>query len=243
MNRPDSAAFKRAAATRALDYVENGMKLGLGTGTTAEAFVELLAEKVARGLRVTCTATSRRTAEKAAALGIALADLDALAPLDLAVDGADEADRNLDLIKGGGGALLREKIVEASAKRLVIIADESKLVDWLGRFPLSVEVIPFGHVTTAARIQDVARALGYAHLAPKLRAAVGAPFITDSGNYIYDCPFGAIADAHRLANALANIAGVVEHGLFVGMASALVIAGTNGIQVIEPKPHPSTGSG
>lgn len=231
----DVATLKRAAAERALDYVESGMKLGLGTGTTAEAFVDLLAERVARGLRVTCTATSRRTAEKAGALGIALADLDALAPLDLAVDGADEADRHLDLIKGGGGALLREKIVEAFANRLVIIADESKLVDRLGHFPLPVEVVSFGHATTAARIAQAAHALGYADLAPKLRRKDSMPFITDSGNYIYDCPFGAIADARRLAGALANITGVVEHGLFVGMASALVIAGTKGTEVIERK--------
>ena len=241
--RSDPAALKRLAAARALEYVRDGMKLGLGTGTTAEAFVELLAEKVARGLKIACTATSRRTADKARALEIPIAELDAIAPLDLAVDGADEADRNLDLIKGGGGALLHEKIVEACAKRLVIIADESKLVDRLGRYPLPVEVIPFGHATTAARIAAAARVLGYADLAPKLRLKDGAPFITDSGNYIYDCPFAAIRETTELASALANLAGVVEHGLFVGMASVLVIAGETGVQVVERKPSPPVGEG
>jgi ribose 5-phosphate isomerase A len=229
----DPAALKSAAAARALDYVRDGMTLGLGTGTTAEAFVELLAARVAAGLRLTCTATSRRTAEKARALGLALAELDELAPLDLAVDGADEADHNLDLIKGGGGALLHEKIVEASAKRLVIVADESKLVETLGRYPLPVEVVPFGHATTAARIDEAARDLGYGELVPELRLKDGTPFVTDSGNFIYDCAFGRIADARRLGQALANLTGVVEHGLFIGMASVLIIAAADGVRLLE----------
>jgi len=231
----DSNALKRAAAARALDFVEDGMKLGLGTGSTADLFLELLAERMRAGMKIAGTPTSERTAERARALGIPMHELDALGGLDLAIDGADEADTNLDLIKGGGGALLREKIVAASAKRLVIIADESKLVPKLGAFPVPVEVIAFGHGTTRTRICAAAEKLGCGNLAPVLRAKEGRPFRTDSGNVIYDCPFGAIADVPALAAALSPIPGVVEHGLFVNMTSALVIAGANGVRVIARK--------
>jgi ribose 5-phosphate isomerase A len=228
----DVAALKRLAAARALDYVKDGMKLGLGTGSTAEAFLECLAERVRAGLKIIATPTSERTADKAEALGIALKDLDALAPLDLVVDGADQADGNLDLIKGGGGALLREKIVAASAKRMVVIVDDSKLVAQLGAYPLPVEVAAFGHVTTASRIKAAAAALGYT-MTPVLRTRDHRRYRTDSKNCIYDCAFGAISDAARLAAALSPIPGVVEHGLFVGLASALVTAGAGGVRVIE----------
>ena len=144
----DAMALKRAAAARALDFVQDGMKLGLGTGTTADLFLELLAERIRAGLKISATPTSDRTAGKARALAIAMQELDALGSLDLAIDGADEADANLNLIKGGGGALLREKIVAASAERLIVIADQSKLVARLGAFPVPVEVIAFGHGTT-----------------------------------------------------------------------------------------------
>jgi len=221
--------LKRAAARRALDFVESGMKLGLGTGTTAEAFLEFLAEKVAAGLQIVGAATSKRTEAKARALGIPLDDLDRLAPLDLAVDGADEADRDLNLIKGGGGALLREKIVAASAKRMIVIADASKLIKRLGRFPLPVEVTPFGHATSARRIAETALRLGYTNVPVKLRDN----FTTDGGNVIYDCGFGAIQDAPALAAALEAQPGVVDHGLFIGLASTLVIAGDDGVEVIE----------
>jgi ribose 5-phosphate isomerase A len=231
----DANALKRAAAARALDFVEDGMKLGLGTGSTAELFLELLAERVRSGLKLIGTPTSERTAARARALGIPIDDLDGLGQLDLVVDGADEADRNLDLIKGGGGALLREKIVAASASRMVVIADETKLVERLGRYPLPVEVVPFGHAATRSRICAAARLLGYEVLSPALRMKEGTPFITDSGNYIYDCPFGAISDATALASVLSPIAGVVEHGLFVGMATALVIAGPSGVRLFERK--------
>jgi len=229
----DANELKRAAAARALDYVKDGMKLGLGTGSTAEAFLDLLAERVRAGLKIVGTPTSERTAEKARALNIRLEELDALGRLDLTIDGADEADVNLDLIKGGGGALLREKIVAASSFRMVVIADESKLVHRLGAFPLPVEVVAFGHCTTAARIAAVTQALGYDHMRPSLRLKDGAVFNTDSGNVIYDCPFGMIADAASLAAALSMVTGVVEHGLFVGLASALVLAGPGGVRVIE----------
>jgi ribose 5-phosphate isomerase A len=231
----DGTALKRAAAARALGFVEDGMKLGLGTGSTADLFLELLAARVRGGLRIVGTPTSQRTADKARGLCIPLEDLDTLGSLDLAVDGADQADRKLDLIKGGGGALLREKIVAASAKRLVIIADESKLVGRLGAFPLPVEVVPFGHRTTRERICAAAERIGYKSLVPVLRANDGQPYRTDNGNYIYDCPFGAIGDTGALSVSLSAITGVVDHGLFVGMASALVIAGAAGVTVIERK--------
>jgi ribose 5-phosphate isomerase A len=225
-------ALKHAAATRALDYVKDGMTLGLGSGSTAEAFLDLLAARVRAGLKIVGTPTSERTSDKAEALGIPLKDLDSLAPLDLVVDGADEADANLDLIKGGGGALLREKIVAASAKRMVVIADDSKLVTQLGTYPLPVEVVAFGHVTTASRIEATAAALGYT-MTPVLRIRDRRRYRTDNKNCIYDCAFGAIADVAGLAAALSSIPGVVEHGLFVGLASVLVIAGVGGVRVIE----------
>jgi len=223
--------LKRAAAGKALDYVENDMRLGLGTGTTAEFFLELLAEKIRAGLKIAGAATSKRTEAKAQTLGIPLDDLDRLAPLDLAIDGADEADRDLNLIKGGGGALLREKIVAASARRMIVIADASKLVQRLGRFPLPVEVTPFGCATTAQRIRNAAGALGYGDLAMRLRDG----FVTDSGNVIYDCSFGAIRDPRLLAVALDVIPGVVDHGLFLNLATTLIVSGTNGVEVIEKK--------
>jgi ribose 5-phosphate isomerase A len=229
----NAETLKRAAAMRAADLVQSGMKLGLGTGSTAEVFLEILADKIRGGLKIVGTPTSKRTEDKARTLGIPLDDLDRLAPLDLTVDGADEADSDLNLIKGGGGALLREKIVAASSKRMAVIADESKLVQRLGKFPLPVEVIAFGHATTARRIANAALTLGYKNLTPNLRMKDGAPYRTDSGNCIYDCPFGAITDVPKLAFALSAITGVVEHGLFVGLATVLILAGSKGVKLIE----------
>jgi ribose 5-phosphate isomerase A len=229
----DSAALKRAAAARALDFVADGMKLGLGSGSTAEAFVELLGARVRGGLNLLCVPTSERTAARSRELGIALSNLNDIAPLDLTIDGADEADRDLNLIKGGGGALLREKIVAISSKRMIVVADGSKLVSRLGRFPLPVEVLEFGHATTAARIADAVTALGYASTPVILRRKNCAVVKTDSGNVIYDCAFGAIADAGKLAAALSCVTGVVEHGLYVGIAKMLVIARPEGVEVIE----------
>jgi len=225
-------SLKRDAAAKALDFVQNGMKLGLGTGSTAEAFVELLAPRVRGGLDVDCVATSERTAQMARSLGIPLGDLDALAPLDLTVDGADEADRDLNLIKGGGAALLREKIVAASSKAMVVIADETKLVARLGKFPLPVEVVMFGHGATAKRIEVAIAALGYTNVPVKPRTRDGGLVRTDSGNLIYDCAFGAIKDARALAAALSAVPGIVEHGLFVGIATTLVIAHPGEVEVI-----------
>jgi ribose 5-phosphate isomerase A len=234
MNVTDSASLKRAAAARALDYVEDGMKLGLGTGSTADLFLELLSERLrARGWKVIGTPTSQRTADRARALNIPLADLDDLGELDLVIDGADEADHDLNLIKGGGGALLREKIVAASGKRMLVIADESKLVKRLGAFPLPIEVVTFGHRSTARRLASAVASLGCVDIAPKLRLKEGRPYLTDNGNYIYDCPFGIIPDPPLLARHVSLLPGVVEHGLFTGMASALILAGAEGIRVIE----------
>src|ERR1700753_2349295 len=161
----DQNALKRAAAAKALDHVQDGMKLGLGSGSTAEMFVELLGPRVRGGQKLLCVPTSEKTAALARKLGLTLSALDELAPLDLTVDGADEADRNLDLIKGGGGMLLREKIVAAASKKMLVIADESKLVPRLGKFPVPVEVVEFGHKATAARLTQCLAVLGYENIA------------------------------------------------------------------------------
>jgi ribose 5-phosphate isomerase A len=232
---PVRETHKRAAAARAVEYIKDGMKVGLGTGTTAEAFLEALGPCLKDGLKIVGTPTSERTAAKARELGIALDTLENLALLDLTVDGTDEADHDLNLIKGGGGALLREKIVAASSKRMIVIAEEAKLVAKLGRFPLPVEVVPFAHPTTARRIAAVAKSLGYAGLKPALRAKDGTVFVTDNGNHIYDCAFGAIENVPALAAALSMIPGVVEHGLFVGLATTLLLGGDKGVRVVEKK--------
>ena len=228
----DQNALKKAVAAKALEYVTDGMKLGLGSGTTAEVFLDLLAPRIKGGLKLTCVPTSERTALYARKLGITLSGLDELAPLDLTIDGADEADRDLNLIKGGGGMLLREKIVAASSKAMLVIADESKLVPRLGKYPLPVEVIAFGHKATAMRLGAAFAALGYAGIAMTLRQKDGDVFKTDSGNVIYDCAFGQIKDASKLATAILAVPGVVEHGLFINIATTLLIAGPGEVEVI-----------
>jgi ribose 5-phosphate isomerase A len=227
MAESDIAALKRVAATRALDFVQDGMKLGLGTGTTAEAFLDVLAPRVRGGLTVTAAATSERTAVKARSLGIPVVPLEQLAPLDLTIDGADETDRDLSLIKGGGGALLREKIVASSSKRMIVVADGSKLVARLGRFPLPVEVAEFGHPVTAASIRSAVCVLGYTEVPMLLRQRDGAIYKTDGGNVIYDCAFGSIGDAGKLGAVLKAVTGVVEHGLFIRLATTLIIANSD----------------
>jgi ribose 5-phosphate isomerase A len=225
-------ALKRAVAAKALDYVQDGMKLGLGSGSTAEMFVEMLAPRVRGGEKLLCVPTSEKTAALARKLGFTLASLDDLAPLDLTVDGADEADRNLDLIKGGGGMLLREKIVAAASRRMVVIADESKMVPRLGKFPLPVEVVEFGHKSSVARLNAALAAAGYANVPMTLRQKDGGAFRTDGGNVIYDCAFGVIQNAPKLAAAISAVPGVVEHGLFIGLATTLLIAADGEIEVI-----------
>ena len=229
----DQNALKRAVAAKALEYVKDGMKLGLGSGSTAEIFVEMLAPRVRGGEKLLCVPTSEKTASLARKHGFTLAPLDDLAPLDLTIDGADEADRNLDLIKGGGGMLLREKIVAAASRRMVVIADETKMVPRLGKYPLPIEVVDFGHKSTAARLNAALAAAGYANIQRTLRQRDGGTFKTDSGNVIYDCAFGAIQSAPKLAAAISAVPGVVEHGLVIGIATTLLIAGPGEIEVIE----------
>jgi ribose 5-phosphate isomerase A len=228
----DQNALKRAVAAKALEYVKDGMKLGLGSGSTAEIFVEMLAPRIRGGEKLLCVPTSEKTAALARKMGFTLASLDDLAPLDLTVDGADEADRNLDLIKGGGGMLLREKIVAAASRQMVVIADESKLVPRLGRYPLPIEVVEFGHKSTATRLAAALAAAGYANVPMTLRQRDGV-FKTDSGNVIYDCAFGAIQNAPKLAAAISAVPGVVEHGLFIGVATTLLIAADGEIEAIN----------
>ena len=222
---------KQRAAAAALDFVEPGMKLGLGTGSTASRFVTLLGAKVAAGLQVIGVPTSEATRAQAESLGIPLTTLEQTPELDLTVDGADEIDGVLRLIKGGGGALLREKIVAAASRRMLVIADAGKRVAQLGRFPLPVEVVPFGAAATVRRVERAAAALGL-HGALALRRRNGDLFVSDGGHYILDCAFGAIPDPEALAQALAFIPGVVECGLFIGFASAAVIAGPAGVELL-----------
>ncbi|MDE3177507.1 MAG: ribose-5-phosphate isomerase RpiA [Pseudomonadota bacterium] len=227
---PDEA--KQRAAAAALDYVEPGMKLGLGTGSTAARFVALLGEKVAAGLAVVGVPTSEATHKQAAALGIPLTTLEQTPALDLVIDGADEIDGDLALIKGGGGALLREKIVAASAARMLVIADSSKKVARLGAFPLPVEIVPFGFGSTRLRLERACAALGLAgEIAP--RRSGEALYLTDGGHFILDCAFGAIPDPERLAARLNAIPGVVEHGLFLGLATVALIAGPDGVETLR----------
>ena len=231
----DSAEFKRVAAAAALDFIHPGMRLGLGTGSTAEAFLELLAGRVAKGLDVVGAATSERTAGKARALGIQVAELDDLAPLDVTIDGADETDDALNLIKGGGGALLREKIVAASSRKMVVIADHSKLVKRLGAYALPVEIVAFGARSTLDRLERTLAEVGYKDVTVTPRSGPEGLFRTDSGNLIFDCALKVIHDAPSLATALSQVPGVVDHGLFIGLASHLIIAGPAGTRILERK--------
>lgn len=230
----DARQMKIKAAEAALAHVEDGMRLGIGTGSTAEEFVRLLAEKVAHGFRVEGVPTSERTARLCLELGVPLKSLDELPELDLTIDGADEVDAALRLIKGGGGALLREKIVAAASHRMIVIADETKLVETLGRFPLPIEVNPFGLAATRIAIERAASRLGLAGEID-LRSGGKETFMTDGGHYILDASFGRIPDAEALSMELHAIPGVVEHGLFINLASAAVIAGPAGARMLTPK--------
>lgn len=231
--QPDNPVeqMKQKAALRALEFVESGMKLGLGTGSTARFFVDGLGAKLIDGLSdIVCVPTSEATREQAESLNIKLAPLDELQRLDMTVDGADELDDALRLIKGGGGALLREKIVAAASDKMIVIADDTKKVAVLGAFDLPVEVNMFAHGATAAAIADALKATGHTG-AVKLRGG-DTPFITDGGHYIYDCALGAINDPEALAQALLNVPGVVEHGLFLGHATAAILAGLDGLEEV-----------
>src|SRR5436190_16515913 len=225
--------YKRDAAAAALDYVRPGMRLGLGTGSTARPFVDLLGERVRGGLDVIAVPTSEATRAQAEACGIRLTTLDETPELDMTVDGADEIGPDLTLIKGGGGALLREKIVAAASARLVVIADESKWVKTLGRFPLPVEVMPFGLAATRRAVEAAAAASGCPGPAKLRQGKDGHAFVTDGGHWILDASLQRIADAKMLADRLSAIPGVVEHGLFIGLAQAVILAGPTGARVVE----------
>lgn len=225
-------ALKIAAAERALAFVEPGMRLGLGTGSTTAKFVEALGRKVAAGLDVLCVATSEATEVQASALGIKMSTLDETPFLDLTVDGADEVDGELRLIKGGGGALLREKIVATASGRMIIIADGSKKVETLGKFPLPLEVVSFGLTATRNMITALAADVGCEGDINVRMLGNGKPFLTDGGNLILDCHFGRIDDAEELDEALKLIPGVIENGLFIGIADLAIIAAADGITLI-----------
>jgi ribose 5-phosphate isomerase A len=216
---------KEAAARASLRFVKDGQVVGLGTGSTAAYFIHLLGEQVKHGLRIRGIPSSDRSREQAASLGIPLTTLDECQQIDVTVDGADEFDPQLRLIKGGGGALLHEKIVASATRQLVIVADATKRVPVLGRFPLPVEVVKFAQALVKKRIE----ALG-AQVELR-RNADGKPFLTDEHNYILDCRFGQIRGADGLANKLSDMPGIVEHGLFIGMASVVLVA--NGSEIVE----------
>jgi ribose 5-phosphate isomerase A len=226
--------LKRQAAARALEEVRDGMRLGLGTGSTAKHFVELLGERVRAGLNVIGVPTSEVTRDQAERCGITLTTLDQIDRLDLTVDGADEIDHALNVIKGGGGALLREKIVATASDRMIVIADDSKWVEVLGRFPLPVEVIPFGLAATQRALAEAFAQVGVSGQMVR-RERDGHVFVTDGGHWIIDAHLGRIADAPRLAALLSVIPGVVEHGLFIGIAKAAVLAGAQGIRFVEQR--------
>lgn len=224
---------KRAAAARAIELIEPGMKLGLGSGSTAAKLVDLLGERVRAGLDVLCVPTSEATRAQAERNGIRLATLDDEPFLDLTIDGTDEIDGLFRLIKGGGGAHLREKIVATASERMLVIADASKKVATLGKFPLPVEVVSFGLKATRQMIAELAEEAGCRGEVRLRLDKAGKPFVTDNGNLILDCAFGRIPEPEDLADVLQLIPGVVEHGLFIGIADAAIIAGPDGVEMLE----------
>jgi ribose 5-phosphate isomerase A len=229
----DIEAQKRAAAARALEFVRPGMRLGLGTGSTARHFVELLGERVRAGFDILTVPTSEATRSDAERLAIPLSTLDETPALDLTVDGADEIAPDLTLIKGGGAALLREKIVAQASARMVVIADDSKWVPALGHFPLPIEVVPFGLAATQRAVAVACTAAGSPGPIELRRGKDGHALVTDGGHWILDASLGRISNPRELADRLAAIAGVMEHGLFIGLAHTAVLAGARGVRVVE----------
>jgi ribose 5-phosphate isomerase A len=224
---------KRAAAARAVEFVRPGMRLGLGTGSTAKHFVELLGERVRAGLDVVAVPTSQATRADAERCGIRLTTLDETPELDLTVDGADEIAPDLSLIKGGGGALLREKIVAAASARMIVIADASKWVDALGRFPLPIEVAPFGLTATRRAVEKAVAPIRAGAPLVLRQDRDGHPFVTDGGHWIIDATLGRIGEPKALAQALSAIPGVMEHGLFIDLADMAILASPDGVRIVE----------
>jgi len=220
-----SSSLKKLAGEKAAESIRDGMTIGLGTGSTVYFTIMRVGELVRDGLSVRAIPTSKQTERLATENGIALCTFADIERLDLTIDGADELNPSLDLIKGGGGALLWEKLVAASSGRLIVVADESKCVETLGAFPLPVEVVPFAWQTTARRIEKL-------NIEPRMRMAGDEPFVTDNGNYILDCRCGAIDNPSELHNRIKALTGVVETGLFIGMAKTAVIAGESGIRIL-----------
>ncbi len=229
--------LKRRAAEKAAEAeLRSGMKLGLGTGSTAKHFVDIVGERIRAGERYLCVPTSEATRRQAEGLGIPLTTLDEIGEIDLTVDGTDEFDPDLTLIKGGGGAHLREKMVASNSKRMIVIADASKKVARLGAFPLPVEIVPFAHGTSARAVAGAFEAEGMA-VEPRLRLARdGSPYISDNGNFILDCVSLGIRDAAALAKRLDGIPGVVEHGLFIGLCFAVYLGTEEGVVVYRKTP-------
>lgn len=229
----DVETQKRAAAGQALEMVQEGMRLGLGSGSTVKYFVELLGARARAGLDVVAVPTSEVTRAQAAAAGIPLATLDEMPELDLTVDGADEIAPDLTLIKGGGGALLREKIVAAASAHLMVIADETKWVSMLGRFPLPIEIDPFGAGATRRAVEAAIAEAGCPGPLALRKAKNGEVFVTDGGHWILDAHVQRIPNPPALAARLCNVPGVMEHGLFIGLARTAILAGHDGVRVVE----------
>lgn len=229
----DIDRWKREAARAALAEVRPGMRIGLGTGSTAKHFVDLLGDEVRRGLDCICVPTSEVTARHARELAIPLTALDETPELDLTVDGADEIGPGLALVKGGGGALLREKIVAAASKRMVVIADQGKLVDVLGRYPLPIEVNPFGLASTRLNLAAIMKQFRAEGGLNQRLSDGGEPFVTDGGHLILDASFGRISNPEALGAALSGVPGVVEHGLFLRLCHRAYLAGPAGIEILD----------
>jgi len=218
--------MKKSVGEEAVTFVENGMKLGLGSGSTVYWMIRKLGERIKEeGIEVEGIPSSEQTAKWAREFGVPLTDFSAVKELDITIDGADEVDENLQLIKGGGAALFREKIIAQAAKKLIIIVDSSKIVKTLGSYPLPVEVLPFAWERTASEISKLG-------CDPELRMKDGKPLITDNGNYILDCPFGTIGSPRELDGKLKTIAGVIETGLFVDLTSQVILSDGENIKII-----------
>jgi ribose 5-phosphate isomerase A len=226
---PAQDEAKKAAAAQAIEsFLKDGMTIGLGSGTTSRWFVRILGERVAKGLQVIGVPSSKSTGQLAEEVGVQLADLNEVGQLDLTIDGADEIDGKGRMIKGGGANLLWEKIVACASKKMVCIVDESKLVERLGRFPLPVEVIPFAWRSTERHLRKLLEQEGFGAVQIEMRGGLEKPLITDSGHYLLDCHLGQIPDPENLATKLKLIPGVVEHGLFIGIATDAVAGRASG---------------